>query len=191
MIIPGNQNSEIPLPTPVPGATVGILSSGSGLSGVTLVDGNVTYKPAPSFSGKSSVTLATTLNGVTTTQTYTVIVLPVAPTEGVSAPILFTTSTVSWAPSPNAIGYKVLIRGVQVCATTTTNCQVPFTVGPGTPVTVEALGHECVVIKSKYGLILDQHQVLDHHVRNVVPDNDSVIKHFNRHLRLDLHSGFP
>jgi outer membrane protein OmpA-like peptidoglycan-associated protein len=143
VVIPGDQVSTVQLPKAVEGASVKIVSVGKGLADANLANNNVNYEPTTSFSGKTNVTVETTVNGVTTQQVVQVTVLPVAPKVSESQPIKFTTSTINWDKSPNAVGYQVWVRGQLVCTTTSaTNCQVPVTVGPETPVTVEVLGND-------------------------------------------------
>ncbi len=142
VVIPGDQVSVIELPKPVASATVKIVSVGTGLSDANLQNNSVSYNPVTSFSGKTNVVVETTVNGVTTQQQVQVLVLPVAPKVSESQPIKFTTSTIQWDQSPNAVKYQVWVRGELACTTTTTSCQVPLTVGPQTPVTVTVLGND-------------------------------------------------
>ena len=143
VVIPGDKVSVVVLPKPVESATVKIVSVGNGLADANLNNNSVSYNPVTSFSGKTNVTVETTVNGVTTQQQVQVLVLPVPPKVSESQPIKFTTSTINWDKSPNAIGYQVWIRGQLVCTTTSaTKCEVPLTVGPETPVTVTVLGND-------------------------------------------------
>ena len=109
--------------------------------------GTLTYDPALGtvYTEPGTYTLKVTctptdprLPPVTTT-VQLVILAPLAPARNAqTGPNTFTQGYIKWEASPNATGYIVDIRGVEVCKTTQTSCQVNATIGPKTPVTVTA-----------------------------------------------------
>ena len=153
VVIPGVKTTEAPVITEINSPTAKVTNLCDGIGSATLKDGKLTYTPNPTFSGKSCVNVVTTVNGVATSLVVPVIVNPVAPVS-VSSPTTFLSGVVSWEASPNAVSYKVAIRGTEVCATTMTSCDVAQTIGPKTPVTVTALGRDGTFtdVKPKYSI---------------------------------------
>jgi outer membrane protein OmpA-like peptidoglycan-associated protein len=60
----------------------------------------------------------------------------------IQAPTSATVTTVTWATSPNAIGYQVSVNGKLSCSTVTTQCKVPQLLGPKSRIEVIALGND-------------------------------------------------
>ena len=65
---------------------------------------------------------------------------PVPPAVAAASPQSMERSTIQWAASPNAISYEVYVRENLECQVSVTSCEVPFIVGPATPVRVVAIG---------------------------------------------------
>jgi len=126
-----------------------LVSKGPGVATVQIVGNQITVIADPKFSGKTSVVAQMLINGELKLVTIPVVAPLVPPLASVSGPVTFGTGNIKWNPSRNAVRYQVKIRGVVVCVTSKTTCEVPFTVGPGTPVEIIALGGDGSTVKVK------------------------------------------
>lgn len=113
---------------------------GFGVTGTTNQPGKIGVNTDPTFSGKTGIDITYFINGETIVVTIPVIIPPAPPKSSGSAPQSKDKSTIKWDASPNAKSYQVYVRDKLECTVTTTSCEVPFLVGPATPVRVVVIG---------------------------------------------------
>ena len=118
-----------------------LLPKTPGIALAVYANGTITYTATPGFSGKTNIPLEIILNGVTTVVFIPVLVNP-APSSGTYTPQTAARTTITWAPSPNAIGYLVDVNGSLVCNTTNTSCALPKLIGPAAKNVLTAIGND-------------------------------------------------
>ena len=135
-----------------------LLPKTPGIALAVYANGTITYTAAPGFSGKTYIPLEIISNGVTTVVFIPVFVNP-APSSGTYTPQTAARTTITWAPSPNAIGYVVDINGKVVCNTTTTSCELTKLIGPATKIVLTALGNDGTKATSTLPAYAPEHPV--------------------------------
>ncbi len=132
------------------------VANSAGIASATLSNGVLTFTPKPGFSGKTSLPLQQLVGGRSTIVQVPVVVNPTAPTEAAasSAPrrttstvstLLPVTTTITWAASSNAVGYRVLVDGKVVGTSSTTSLTIAQLLGPKQTVTIVPLGNDGTV----------------------------------------------
>jgi uncharacterized repeat protein (TIGR02543 family) len=114
---------------------------------VKVVGGKLVLTPETGFSGKRTVTVTITENGVERIVQIPLIVLPEVVTKPTVAPVSSTKSTIRWAESPNATSYTVFLDGKKVCSTTGTSCNLSKILGPRASVEIISNGGDRTVSK--------------------------------------------
>jgi uncharacterized repeat protein (TIGR02543 family) len=107
---------------------------------VELVGDKLNIVAAENFSGKRTVIVTITENGVDKTIDIPFVVLPQEVTVPVTTPLSTTKSLIDWKPSPNANKYDVFVNGKKVCSTTASSCEVRQLLGPNAKVEIVANG---------------------------------------------------
>jgi outer membrane protein OmpA-like peptidoglycan-associated protein len=113
-----------------------------GVADATVLNGVLTITPISTFSGRLSLPVTVTTLGVPVDLTVQLTVYPAAVSTLIQAPSRATATSVTWATSPNAIGYQVFVNGKLLCLTATDQCNVPQLVGPKSKIEVVALGND-------------------------------------------------
>jgi hypothetical protein len=112
---------------------------------VKVVDGKLVLTPATGFSGKKTVTVTITENGIDRIIQIPLTVLPESVEKPITTPSNSGKSTIKWSASPNATSYSVIINGKKSCSTTINSCSIPRIVGPKTEILVIANGGDSTV----------------------------------------------
>ena len=107
---------------------------------IELVGDKLNIIPAGNFSGKRTVTLIITENGVEKSVEIPVVVLPKEVTIPVTSPISTTKTLIGWKASPNATKYDVFVNGKKVCSTAGSSCEIRQLLGPNAKVEIVANG---------------------------------------------------
>lgn len=144
-VVSENKPTAIALPTTSSSVQIAtqLLPETKGIAEAKIVDGAVTFKPEPTFSGKTIVPLEVVTDGVTTIVEVPVVVNPVTPEAGVVVPKATSRSALTWDASPNAVAYEVRVNGELVCSgATSAACSVPKLLGPAAKVEVTAIGND-------------------------------------------------
>jgi uncharacterized repeat protein (TIGR02543 family) len=139
----GNAGKPEPTPTPTAGTTPAPTTessnplkqtsfTGNGIAKVNVRDEEITVVAKPGFSGNTVVKVIVENDDMISEITANVTVLPLAPVNPVAKPLNEEKTRITWARSPNAIGYEVKQNGELICKTTAISCVVPFVV-PKTP----------------------------------------------------------
>jgi outer membrane protein OmpA-like peptidoglycan-associated protein len=123
----------------------GYPTSVKGVADATALNGVLTITPIATFSGKLSLPVTVTTLGVPVDLIVQLTVYPAAVTTLIHSPKSATTTTVTWASSPNAIGYQAFVNGKLLCSTMATQCNVAQLVGPKSKIEVVALGNDGTV----------------------------------------------
>ena len=97
---------------------------------VKVVEGKLVLTPETGFSGKKTVTVTITENGVDRIVQIPLTVLPEVVTKPVLTPTSYSRTTIRWAESPNANAYTVYLNGKKVCSTSASSCVVRKVLGP-------------------------------------------------------------
>ena len=123
-------------------STAKVVSSGTGVAQIAIVNNTVAVTPTSGFSGKTQVVVQVTQENTVTTVKVPVTVLPQAPIKPIVDPVSAIETKVDWNASPNAIGYQVIVDGKIACVTSSsqTECNVPQLIGPKTDVQVLSRG---------------------------------------------------
>ncbi|MFZ9774381.1 MAG: fibronectin type III domain-containing protein [Candidatus Nanopelagicaceae bacterium] len=142
---PNNDNKETPkapviLVDTKSVSTVEITDRGPGVTNAELKTGKVEIQVAPTFSGKTNVEVTYVQNNETKVTVIPFVIPPSQPANAASTPQAMDRSTITWKASPNALSYDVFVREKLECQVRTTSCEVPFIVGPATPLRVVAIG---------------------------------------------------
>ena len=106
--------------------------SGNGIARVNVRNEEITVVAKPGFSGNTVVKVTVENDDEISQITANVTVLPLPPVNPVAKPLSEEKTRITWARSPNAIGYEVKQAGAVICKTTAISCVVPFVV-PKTP----------------------------------------------------------
>jgi uncharacterized repeat protein (TIGR02543 family) len=115
------------------------------IADVKVVEGKLVLTPEAGFSGKKTVTVTITENGVDRIVQIPLTVLPEAVTKPVVTPTSSTKSIIKWAVSPNADAYTVYVDGKKVCTTSTTSCSINKILGPDSVVEIVSNGGDRTV----------------------------------------------
>lgn len=123
-------------------STAKVVSAGTGVAQIAIVNNTVAVTPTSGFSGKTQVVVQVTQENTITTVKVPVTVLPQAPIKPIVDPQSSTETKVDWNASPNAIGYQVFVDGKIACVTGAgqTECNVPQLLGPKSDVQVLSRG---------------------------------------------------
>ena len=120
--------------------SVEVKEKGRGIDSAEIKDGKIELKPDPKFSGKTEVQILYFQDGETKLVTVPITIQPIPPSNSRSSPESMDKSTIRWQASPNAISYDVYVRDALLCQVTANACDVPFIVGPATPIRVVVKG---------------------------------------------------
>jgi uncharacterized repeat protein (TIGR02543 family) len=112
---------------------------------VKIVDGKLVLTPETGFSGKKTVTVTITENGVDRIVQIPLTVLPEAVEKPVLTPTASNKSIIRWTESPNATAYTVLLNGKKVCSTSASSCSVKQVLGPDAVIEVISNGGDRTV----------------------------------------------
>jgi uncharacterized repeat protein (TIGR02543 family) len=112
---------------------------------VKVVDGKLVLTPETGFSGKRTVTVTITENGVDRIVQIPLTVLPETVTKPVLTPTASNRSVIRWAESPNATTYTVLLNGKRVCSTSAITCTVNRILGPDAVIEIVSNGGDRTV----------------------------------------------
>ena len=107
---------------------------------IELIDNKLNFVAVESYSGKRTIIITITENGIEKTIDIPIVVLPQEVTVPITTPMTSTKSTVKWKASPNANKYDVFINGKRVCSTSATLCDVRQLLGPNAKVEIVANG---------------------------------------------------
>jgi outer membrane protein OmpA-like peptidoglycan-associated protein len=121
-------------------SSVSITDRGPGVTEAEIKTGKVEVQIAPTFSGKTNVEVTYVQNNETKVTVVPIVVPPTPPANASSSPQAMDKSTITWKASPNALSYDVFVWEKLECQVKTTSCEVPFIVGPATPIRVVAIG---------------------------------------------------
>lgn len=110
------------------------------VSKVEVVDGKLTLTPASGFSGRQTVTVATTVDGNIVNVQLALTVLPEPVKATAATPKSSSTAGITWEKSPNAQKYEVFVNGKRICSTSSDGCNFNSLVGPKDKVEIVALG---------------------------------------------------
>lgn len=134
----------IPLPNSFPTSVIvlanGVPTSVRGVAAAKVIDGFLKITPLPIFSGKISLPITITNNGVSTSWTVLLTVNPGAVTTPTQIMKNGSGTTVTWDASRNAIGYEVFVNSKLVCTTLLTQCLVLKPLGPRALTEIIAIG---------------------------------------------------
>jgi hypothetical protein len=100
----------------------------------------VVFTPAPTYSGKTTVEVAVTTNGVTQEVAVPVTVSPTPVPAASVSPTSIGTATLDWKASPNAGSYTVYVNGKPACTTSGTTCTPNVAIGPASKITIVSDG---------------------------------------------------
>jgi hypothetical protein len=112
---------------------------------VKVVDGKLVLTPETGFSGKKTVTVTITENGVDRIVQIPLTVLPETVTKPVLTPTASNRSTIRWTASPNATTYTVFLNGKRVCSTSASSCSVSRVLGPDAVIEIISNGGDRTV----------------------------------------------
>jgi uncharacterized repeat protein (TIGR02543 family) len=112
---------------------------------VKVVDGKLVLTPETGFSGKKTVTVTITENGVDRIVQIPLTVLPETVAKPVLTPIASNKSTIRWTASPNATTYTVFLNGKRVCSTSASSCSVSRVLGPDAVIEIVSNGGDRTV----------------------------------------------
>jgi uncharacterized repeat protein (TIGR02543 family) len=112
---------------------------------IKVVDGKLVLTPETGFSGKRTVTVTITENGVDRIVQIPLTVLPETVTKPVLTPTASNRSVIRWAESPNATTYTVLLNGKRVCSTSAITCTVNRILGPDAVIEIVSNGGDRTV----------------------------------------------
>jgi hypothetical protein len=110
-----------------------------------VVDGKLVLTPETGFSGKKTVTVTITENGVDRIVQIPLTVLPEAVAKPVLTPTASNKSIIRWTESPNATAYTVLLNGKRVCSTSASSCSVSRVLGPDAVIEIISNGGDRTV----------------------------------------------
>jgi uncharacterized repeat protein (TIGR02543 family) len=154
IVVVGDQDAKvltIDVLTPVAGtnikpATFKIDSASEKfIAEVKAVEGKLVLTPETGFSGKRTVTVTITENGVDRIVQIPLTVLPELVTKPVLTPTASNRSVIRWVESPNATTYTVFLNGKRVCSTSATSCNVNRILGPDAVIEIVSNGGDRTV----------------------------------------------
>lgn len=183
---PNNENKESPK-TPVilvdtkTVSSVSITDRGPGVTEAEIKTGKVEVQIAPTFSGKTNVEVTYVQNSETKVTVVPFVVPPAQPANASSSPQAMDRSTINWKASPNALSYDVFVREKLECQVKTTSCEVPFIVGPATPIRVVAIGGN--ETKSEVEPVFKQERVIPALTVNFATASFKLSEAFKQELR--------
>jgi hypothetical protein len=100
------------------------------IANVKIVEGKLALTPATGFSGKKTVRIVITENGVDRIVEIPLTVLPEPVIKPTVTPTSTSKSIIRWSASENAESYSVFVNSKRVCVTSTTSCSVSQILGP-------------------------------------------------------------
>ena len=127
--------------------SVTITDRGPGVTNAQVRTDRIDIVTAPTFSGKTSVEVTYVQNSETRVVVVPLVIPPAPPATAASSPQAMERSTIQWSASPNAISYDVYVRDNLECQVRTTSCEVPFIVGPATPIRVVVIGGDATKVE--------------------------------------------
>jgi flagellar motor protein MotB len=127
--------------------SVTITDKGPGVTAAQVKNDRIEVATAPTFSGKTSVEVTYVQNSDTRVVVVPLVIPPAPPAIAASTPQSMESSTIRWEASPNAISYDVFVRDNLECQVRTTSCEVPFIVGPTTPIRVVVIGGDATKVE--------------------------------------------
>jgi outer membrane protein OmpA-like peptidoglycan-associated protein len=136
---PGRSNPVILVDT-ASVSSVEVTDRGRGVTGAEIKEGRIEIATVPTFSGRTTVEVTYRQDNETRVVVVPITIPPAPPAVAASSPQSMERSTIQWSASPNALSYEVYVRENLECQVSTTSCEVPFIVGPATPVRVVAIG---------------------------------------------------
>jgi hypothetical protein len=154
VIVVGNQDAKviaIDIAIPATGSTTKPpvikidKASEKFIAEIKVVDGKLVLTPETGFSGKRTVTVTITENGVDRIVQIPLTVLPETVTKPVLTPTASNRSVIRWAESPNATTYTVLLNGKRVCSTSAITCTVNRILGPDAVIEIVSNGGDRTV----------------------------------------------
>jgi hypothetical protein len=117
-----------------------LIGGESAVQDLTLEDGNLVLKLAPTFSGKVTVVVLADTVSQKLTVKIPVLVVPVPASKLEAAQSTSGIPTFNWQPSPNAQAYTLASGGVELCKTDAASCTLKAPLANGTKLTLTALG---------------------------------------------------
>lgn len=161
-----------PTPTPTPSATPSANPApkpevttpaevkkttflGTGISEVKVQGDEITVIAKKGFSGNTVVKVTVEDDEEISQITANVTVLPLPPVNPVAKPLSEEKTRITWARSPNAIGYEVKQDGKLLCKTTATSCVVPFLVPKVPALEIISIGRDKTVSESVDAKVTD------------------------------------
>jgi flagellar motor protein MotB len=127
--------------------SVTITDRGPGVTNAQVRTDRIDIVTAPTFSGKTSVEVTYVQNSETRVVVVPLVIPPAPPSTAITSPQAMERSTIQWSASPNAISYDVYVRESLECQVRTTLCEVPFIVGPATPIRVVVIGGDATKVE--------------------------------------------
>ena len=116
------------------------------VANLRIVDGKLLLTPEVGFSGKKTVTVTITENGIDRIIKIPLTVLPEAVSKPVVTPTSSSKTIIRWTPSPNATTYNVFVDGKQVArAIPGTSFSINKILGPNSIVEIVANGGDRTV----------------------------------------------
>jgi uncharacterized repeat protein (TIGR02543 family) len=115
------------------------------IADVKIVDGKLLLTPETGFSGKKTVTVTITENGVDRFVQIPLTVLPEVVAKPVLTPTASNKSIIRWTESPNANTYTVYLNGKKVCSTSASSCSVSQVLGPDAVIEIVSNGGDRTV----------------------------------------------
>jgi hypothetical protein len=107
---------------------------------VKVVEGKLVLTPETGFSGKKTVSVTITENGVDRIIQIPLTVLPEVVARPVITPTASNKTTIRWTASPNATAYTVLLNGKRICSTSSSSCSVSRILGPDAVIEIVSNG---------------------------------------------------
>lgn len=113
-----------------------------GFDQLKVSNGQIEVVTKENFSGKMTVPVTIAENGGFVTVQIPVVINPKAPAGSQATPKSSKSTSVTWKPSPNAIGYKVELKGRTICNSVETSCSIPKLLGPNSKLTITSIGND-------------------------------------------------
>lgn len=128
---------------------------GSGIAEVKVQGEEITVVAKKGYSGITIVKVTVEDDEVISQITANVTVLPLPPVNPVAKPVSEEKTRITWARSPNAIGYEVKQDGKLLCKTSATSCEVAFVVTKEPALEIISLGRDKTVSQPVKATITD------------------------------------
>jgi outer membrane protein OmpA-like peptidoglycan-associated protein len=116
-----------------------------GFSNIKVNQNSIEVIPTQKFSGNMTVPVTVSENGATVTLNISVVVNPKPVVEAQTSPTSNKSTGVVWEPSPNAVSYKVQLKGQPLCTSNGNSCTIPKLLGPNSKLEVISLGNDGTV----------------------------------------------